>query len=160
MITEEEMDNDFLEFVFQLYDIPSIRRNGVQNILQKVENLFEKPSFLNQVSQNDIKDYCPENISGALHIKFEEYKYPLKPYLTEHLRLKSYKQSGVFNEPEEFELGIDHEYKVNEHESEVKEVIIKAVFIPLKPNLKILFETPKMFNEIKKYVDELYNEKV
>ena len=139
MITEEEMNNDFLEFALDLYDISSIPRKAVQTILQKVENLFEKyNSFLDQLAQNDIKDYCPVNVCGGLHVKFEENKYPLQSYLTEHLRLKTYKEKKVFQEPKEFRLGIELVKNVD-NKVFVEEVLRKAVYIPLKPNLKILF---------------------
>lgn len=151
-----ELNKEILKLTLSLYNIRGIPRNGVQTILNAVSSFIDE-SFIPFLMQ-EIE--CTANVQHRSLLKdvqeiLEKNKNHFGFVSTEHRRFKLFEQTGFFYLPQDYIIGSSSIEKTQGGLiiSEANDVYAAYVF--LQNTLKLFFELPGLFNEVRNYVDYL-----
>lgn len=151
--TVKETSNNFLK---EMYSNKSIPRNFVQKIVTEVSELVSsnvsivKREIDSHLREAGVPSQVCVNIDKCLSI----IEYPFRGLSTDYLRLKHFRSSPKWVEPEDLVIGDAEDLTA----SKVIPVEVKMSYIPLAKSLKACLESPGVFHAILEYMASLDSE--
>ncbi|KAJ8664663.1 hypothetical protein QAD02_006325 [Eretmocerus hayati] len=161
MVSFEELKDRFVQFSLEMYNVHDMPRSAVEHCLLKVHGLLSEtviPYYKDKV-KDIIIDKCSIDTVGEVDLLFSQNDLPLGGLLTEHSRIKAYKETRGFFEPEKFIIGDESLFVIKSRDIiEVEKIPRHMIIIPIKESLKKILETPGLMEMIDKQRIELYND--
>ncbi|KAJ8664391.1 hypothetical protein QAD02_006053 [Eretmocerus hayati] len=151
MISSEELHDRFIQFTLDMHGIHDMPRSAVDDCLQKVWSLLSHtvlPYFRDKV-KDIIESKCSVDTVGEVDVLFNHNDLPLQRLLTEHCRVKAYKETRNFIEPEKVEVGRERIFVIhNFYEIRVEFTARYMIYIPMEESVKTILETPGLMEMI------------
>ncbi|XP_031358295.1 uncharacterized protein LOC116182914 isoform X1 [Photinus pyralis] len=156
---QNELKNNTLLFVTDLYGNTTLTRKHVQCVIDKVETLFEKPlRIFETYLSNVISEYnISEKDSKCLNKFLHEFQNTFQSLATEHKRFAFLEKSELFIPPEAYTVGQRYDRFKN---NIATPQIYKAQHIPIHKVLKHFILLPNVLLEVLQYLEELNSELV
>ncbi|CAH0546898.1 unnamed protein product [Brassicogethes aeneus] len=160
LIDSESFHKNVLQFVSCLYTNNAIPRAEVQHIVSLTIKLFNH-EFVKDLENLIVKLLntfkCNENIVISIQSYFHVLQNPFTDLSSEYKRFKYFQESGHFIKPQEFIIGLNTRKRTKDCSSIVDNKSSKGILIPLRENLKKIFELPNVFNKTIEYSKNLIN---
>ncbi|KAJ8665797.1 hypothetical protein QAD02_007459 [Eretmocerus hayati] len=161
MISFEEFKGRFVQFTLEMYNVHDMPRSAVEDCMHKVYALLTDtviPYYKDRVKEIII-DKCSTDTVGEVDLLFSHNDLPLGGLLTEHCRIKAYKETKGFFKPEKFKIGDESLFVIKSREViQVEKTPRYMIIIPIKESLKKILETPGLMEMIDEQRYEFYND--
>lgn len=158
----DTLTSAIMNFTLSLYDMPSLPRNSVQEIIDKVDFLISnslvpylEEKLLSKLKNEPNKLRMQQFFSAVLH----DNKHIFRDFQSEYSRLKMYKQYSCYVPPENIVVGDEKIFQIeNYSEISIIKKPIHLTYIPVQPALEKVLSTPGLLNDIQNYLIELEND--
>ena len=151
-------------YVAQLYAIPNMSRQLVDNIISGTSELFcssitlLKENVFNVISYGEFNHENFADDIRKLENMFQVLGDPFEAMVTEHQRFRSLTEDGFFIQPESYEMGhVDKYVNVNNTVHLIRSPV-NGQFIRLRRTLKAFLELHGTFKGITDYMLHLSND--
>lgn len=151
MFDKSFLEKGVMHLILSLYNEPSNTRSSVQTIISKTEE-FISEFYVSFLLEKLLQEFnYDKSISNKINIVLNDNKHPFENFCTEHLRFKMLEKHCNFQFPEKYYVGYE---LVNDVRT-----LIQATHVPIEYSLKTTLEISGLFEEIKKYMEKLSEEK-
>lgn len=138
-----------------LYKNKYIHRKGVMKLIRTFsEFMIEHDKYMQNQICDDLKD-VEESVIDKIKLNYFRCKNPLDEINTEDKCFRLYNELGIFLEPTTYQIGLE---TVIDKSGEVIERPVFGVHVPLKHQLEIFFQIPRLYDQMLRYEEDLIKE--